>query len=196
VTAVDKNERVLRRRRRVAALWAALRVLAGSVVVFGLYFGLPFRNIDHVSGWLMLAFMLAVFVALMAWQIRRIIEADDPRMRAVEALAVSIPLLLASFAIAHFLISQSTPSAYTESLTRMDSMYFSVTIFSTVGFGDISAVSESARVVVTIQMITDLIVLGGGVRIIFGAVEVGRERSMASRPAGDVVEAAATGGRE
>ena len=193
---MDKNERVLRRRRRVAALWAAFRVLAGSVVVFALYFGLPFRNVDHLSGWLMLALMLAVFVALMVWQIRRIVEADDPRMRAVEALAVSIPLLLASFATAHFLISQSTSSAYTESLSRMDSLYFSVTIFATVGFGDISAVSESARVVVTIQMITDLIVLGGGVRIIFGAVEVGRERSMSSLPAGDVVEAADTGGRE
>ena len=37
----------------------------------------------------------------------------------------------------------------------MDSLYFSVTVFATVGFGDISAVSDAARVVVTIRMITD-----------------------------------------
>ena len=190
---MDKSERVLRRRRRVAALWAAARVLAGSAVVFALYFGLPFRNVHDLSGWLWLALMLAVIVALMGWQIRRIIDADDPRMRAVEALAVSIPLLLTSFATAHYLISQSTSSAYTEALSRMDSLYFSVTVFATVGFGDISAVSDSARVVVTIQMITDLLVLGVGVRIIFGAVEVGRERAMSSRPTEDVVEAVEAG---
>ena len=193
---MEKSERVLRRRRRVSGLRAAARVLGGSLVVLALYFGLQFRNVHDLSGWLWLALMLAVFVALMAWQIRRIIEADDPRMRAVEALAVSIPLLLTSFATAHFLISQSTSSAYTEALTRMESLYFSVTVLATVGFGDISAVSEAARVVVTIQMITDLLVLGVGVRVIFGAVEVGRERATSSRPAEDTVEAVETGGRE
>jgi hypothetical protein len=45
-------------------------------------------------------------------------------------------------------------------------------------------------------MVTDLLILGVGVRVIFGAVEVGRERSMASRPAEDTVEAVETGGRE
>ena len=51
-----------------------------------------------------------------------------------------------------------------------------VTIFSTVGFGDISAASEAARVLVTVQMILDLIVLGLGIRILVGAVDVGRQK--------------------
>ena len=51
-----------------------------------------------------------------------------------------------------------------------------MTIFSTVGFGDISPQSESARLVVSAQMILDLIILGAGVRIILNAVQRGRDR--------------------
>jgi hypothetical protein len=46
-------------------------------------------------------------------------------------------------------------------------------VFSTVGFGDITAKTEAARLVVTGQMITDLVVVGVGIRIILGAVTRG-----------------------
>ena len=36
---------------------------------------------------------------------------------------------------------------FTHPLTRTDTLYFAVTFFSTVGFGDIAAKSEAARVV-------------------------------------------------
>jgi voltage-gated potassium channel len=64
-----------------------------------------------------------------------------------------------------------------ETLTRTDSLYFTVTIFSTVGFGDISPASEAARILVMAQMILDLIVLGLGIRILVGAIEVGRRKT-------------------
>jgi Ion channel len=41
-------------------------------------------------------------------------------------------------------------------------LHFAVTVFSTVGFGDISAKSEAARLVVTGQMLADLIASGSG----------------------------------
>lgn len=52
-----------------------------------------------------------------------------------------------------------------------------MTVFSTVGFGDITAKSELARVLLIIQMLADLALLGTGVRLILGAVQRGRERS-------------------
>ena len=64
--------------------------------------------------------------------------------------------------------------AFSQPLTRTDALYFTVTVFSTVGFGDITAKAESARLVVTGQMIADLIVLGVAIKIIVGAV--GRTR--------------------
>ena len=52
-----------------------------------------------------------------------------------------------------------------------------MTVFSTVGFGDIYPATEAARVMVIAQMILDLIVLGLGIRVFVSAVEVGRQRT-------------------
>ena len=60
-------------------------------------------------------------------------------------------------------------------LTRTDTLYFTVTVFATVGFGDISPASQAARLVVTAQMILNLIVLGLGVRLIVGAAQRARQ---------------------
>jgi hypothetical protein len=50
-------------------------------------------------------------------------------------------------------------------------MYFTVTVFTTVGFGDITATSQLARALVTVQMLLDLIVIGLVIRVFFGAVQ-------------------------
>jgi len=59
----------------------------------------------------------------------------------------------------------------------------------TVGFGDITATSQSARVFVMVQMVLDLVILGLGVRVYRGAVSVGRKRSDA-RGGGQLLAAA------
>ena len=53
-------------------------------------------------------------------------------------------------------------SNFSQPLSRTDAIYFTVTVFATVGFGDITAKTEAARLVVTGQMITDLIAIGLG----------------------------------
>jgi hypothetical protein len=49
-------------------------------------------------------------------------------------------------------------------------------VFATVGFGDITAKTEAARLLVTGQMIVDLVILGLGARVILGAVTRSRQR--------------------
>jgi len=61
-------------------------------------------------------------------------------------------------------------------MTRTNALYFTVTVFATVGFGDITAKTEAARLLVTVQMIIDLIILGFGARVILGAVSRARQR--------------------
>ena len=55
-------------------------------------------------------------------------------------------------------------------------MYFSSTIFTTVGFGDITAKSEAARLVVTVQMWLNLLFLGLVVRLVVNAVKFNQQR--------------------
>ncbi len=52
-------------------------------------------------------------------------------------------------------------------------------MFSTVGFGDITAKTEAARLVVTSQMIADLLIIGLGIRVILGAVARSRQQQPA-----------------
>ncbi len=55
-------------------------------------------------------------------------------------------------------------------------MYFSSTVFTTVGFGDITAKTEAARLVVTVQMWLDLVFLGLVVRLVVNAVKFNQQR--------------------
>ena len=97
-------------------------------------------------------------------------------MRAAEALGLVLPLFLVLFASTYFLMERASAASFTQPLTRTDALYFTVTVFSTVGFGDITARSQTARVVLIVQMLADLAVLGAGVRVLLGAVSRGRER--------------------
>ena len=55
---------------------------------------------------------------------------------------------------------------------------------STEGFGDISATSQSARLVVAFQMLLDLVILGVGINAFVSAARLGRKRQTAAEEAG------------
>jgi hypothetical protein len=164
------------KRRRLIAV-ALLRSLATAVVLVALYYLLPLDRLTSVPLGVLLAIGLVVLLAVSAWQVRTIISAKYPAVRAIEALATTVPLFLLLFAAAYFVMAKTSPASFSDPLTRTDAFYFTVTIFSTVGFGDITAVSESARLVVTAQMILDLLILGLGIRVFIGAVQRGRQRA-------------------
>jgi hypothetical protein len=92
-----------------------------------------------------------------------------------------VPLFLLLFASTYFTIAATNPANFsTHPLTRTDALYFTVTTFSTAGFVDITPVSQSARLVVTAQMLLDLLALGLGIRVL-AARPVHREASAAPR---------------
>ena len=64
-----------------------------------------------------------------------------------------VPWFLLLFARAYVTMANANPANFsTHPLTRTDALYFTVTVFATVGFGDITAVSQSARLEVTTQL--------------------------------------------
>ena len=164
---------------------ASLRALLTAAVLVTLYYLLPLDTSgSDASVIVKLALGGVVFVGLMLWQLRAIAQSNNPGLRALEGLFLAVPLFLLLFAAAYYLMSQGDASDFTAPLSRTDALYFTVTIFSTVGFGDISAKAEAARLVVTAQMFLDLIILGLGVRIILSAVQRGRERLTTGTGAG------------
>ena len=165
-------------RRRLVVL-GLLRALATAVVLVGLYYLLPLDHVRNVP--LTLAVGLVILLVVIAWQLRAIVRARQPVLRAIVALATTVPLFVLLFASVYFVMAQASPANFSpHQLTRTDALYFTVTVFSTVGFGDITPASQGARLVVTAQMILDLLVLGLGIRAFVGAVQLGRRQAPAA----------------
>lgn len=156
---------------------SALGAVVTAAVLVALYYLLPLDDLSGASAVSGLILGIVVFVALISWQVWRILRSDHPGSRALEGLFVAVPLFILLFATAYYLMGRAEPKDFTEALSRTDALYLTVTIFSTVGFGDISPQGETARLVVAGQMILDLIVLGVGIKIILGAVRRSKERS-------------------
>jgi voltage-gated potassium channel len=163
---------------------SGLRALGTTAALVAIYYLLP---LDHTSTWIAattLIIGLVTFIALVIFQARWIIRSRFPGLRAVEALATSLPLFLLLFSGTYVVMAAVSASNFGEKLTHTDALYFTVTVFTTVGFGDITAKSEGARLLVTGQMATDLIILGIGAKIILDAVTRGRQRQPQNTSAG------------
>ena len=142
---------------------ALLQAVASTTALVVIYYLLPLNHSSAGTAVTMLTIGLLVLIALVAYQVRAIIASPFPALRALAALATSVPLFLLLFASTYVVMATMSASNFSQPLTRTDALYFTVTVFTTVGFGDITAKTEAARLVVTCQMITDLVVLGLGI---------------------------------
>jgi hypothetical protein len=172
------------RRRRLIGL-AMVRSVGTTIVLVALYYVLPLDHLKSVPLAVILLVGLVALLAVAVWQLRLVIKARYPAVQAVQALASTVPLFLLLFASAYFVMARASPATFsTHQLTRTDSLYFTVTTFSTVGYGDITATSQTAKLVVTAQMLLDLLALGLGLRVFIGAVQLARQaRSDPADPA-------------
>lgn len=166
-----------RAHRRLIAL-TAVRSVAVATVIVVVYSLLPAtRDVGSAGTVLRLAAGLAVIAAALGWQVRAITRAEHPVLRSTEAVAGLIPLHLAVFAHVHLSISRTHPTAFTEVLDHISALYFTVTVFATVGFGDIAPRSDGARLVAIVQMALNLVLLGAGIRLLFAAARRGPART-------------------
>jgi voltage-gated potassium channel len=109
---------------------------------------------------------------LVSHQVRR---ALDPDRRVGERLALLVTLVdivVVVFAAIYVKLA----GQFVGIETRVDSLYFSVTTLTTVGYGDIAAKGQVARAIVTVQMFFDLIIVTSAISIVIGAVTPGRGR--------------------
>ena len=99
-------------------------------------------------------------------------------LRAAEAIvlvAMVFVVLMSSIAMA---FSTQNADAYSESLDRIDALYFTVTTLATVGFGDITPTASSTRVFTTVQIVLGVVLLGVGLRsLVVMAQKVKDERT-------------------
>ncbi|WP_328484254.1 potassium channel family protein [Streptomyces sp. NBC_00377] len=140
-----------------------------------------FRGLAQLLPQLVLGLVggIAVVALLLSWQVRKISRSQRPGLRAMEALGTTLPIYLLLFATTYRLIEHNASDRFSEPLSRSDALYFTVTVFSTVGFGDISPRSEPG-LLVTEQMTANLLLVGVAARYVVAAVGQARTQQQAA----------------
>lgn len=169
--------------KRRALLRFGVTVVLSWILIFGAYFVLPIGRESGLRAGVRLAVDIALVTAVLLWQIRRISRAVLPELRAIEALGIVIGVFLVAFSSIYLAMSHEAFRTFSQKLDHVEALYFTITIFSTVGFGDIVPRTDPARLVVSVQMLLDLVLIGAVVRMLFDAA---RNRMPQRRAVGDV----------
>lgn len=109
---------------------------------------------------------LVVFGGVFVHQVRRIKRSATPTLAGAEALVLVYGTFLVQFAVLYVTVSANDPGAFDEVLNRVGGLYLSITVLSTVGFGDITPAGDLARILVSIQMLADIVLIASAFRIL------------------------------
>ncbi|HEU4337227.1 MAG TPA: ion channel [Nocardioides sp.] len=175
-------------RRRAVWTYGAFmlgRVVLTITVLFGAYFLMPATRPDDGSGVMWFLVQMCVFAAVVGAQVPAIIRSRHPILRAIESLAVLVPLYLLIFARIYLASSIHDAEGFSRPLDHVTALYFTVTVFATVGFGDVVAQSDGMLLLVTAQMLLNLVVLGLGIRLLTSAARRGIARQGGQLDVGD-----------
>ena len=156
----------------------ALRIVATAAFLTVLYSLLPLRD---GRWWLTSLIGIGAIGAIAPLTIRRVRAvrtAQWPTLTAVEALTQLFAMLVFGFGALYLAIDRDG-TQFSGMETRVDAAYFTITTLSTVGFGDINATGQAARLAVSIQILIDFTVLAVAVRLLVNAA---RQRVMPGQP--------------
>ena len=179
-TSLEQLDR--RQQQRVVGR-TAIRILISVVLLFALYGAVPVADRTGLGTLVELLVGLIIFAAVLGWQVLKIMGAEYPELRAAEALAIAVPVVLIVFSFTYLSLSRAEPGSFSEPLNHVRAVYFVITVVSTVGFGDITPKTDAAMIVVSFQIMLDLVLLVGIVRAVFFAAQVGIRRRQVERDA-------------
>jgi voltage-gated potassium channel len=136
-----------------------VRHVLGVVGLLVIYYAVPTGTLG-ISGRTVLSLVLtlagvAILAIAITGQVRRQL-AMDPEAR-VQSLVMLLELVVVVFAVGYYVLDLSAPGQMADLHTRTDSLYFTLSTLTTIGFGDVHAVGQMARVLVIIQMVFDVV---------------------------------------
>jgi voltage-gated potassium channel len=172
----------------------ALRQSAGTVALVALltfiYYLVPVPGHLREATWALIfgCGMAVLAVLILAAILRLLRAAEERRTRGLITLLCFTVLFFSWMDVALAVI----PSEFVSLHTKTDGLYFAVSTLATVGFGDVHATGQLARVAVTVQIVFNLVFLGTAVAMISGMFRA-RARRRADRHLGHDADEGAGG---
>jgi hypothetical protein len=107
--------------------------------------------------------LFAAAAALVVTQIRHAVL--DPE-RHLDGLVNAIAVVWVLFSMTFYILSQHQPSQVDGLHTRVDALYFTASTLLTIGYGDIHAAGQAARVLILVQMLFDVVFVAGAAGVL------------------------------
>lgn len=170
VTMRSRRHELSANEQRRIIIRTVLRVVTTLLVIIVAYALIPFDGAETWTVILIGLVGLVVIVAVAGLQLHAITIAPMPSIKAVETLGLIVPLVVFWFAAIYYALSASSSGSFDEELNHVGAVYFSMTTLTTIGYGDISAQTDTARVLVMMQMVINVLVVGLAVRFAIVAV--------------------------
>jgi NADH:ubiquinone oxidoreductase subunit 6 (subunit J) len=155
----DRDGVLLRRR-----LWHRPVLLGGSAVVMvAVYFVLPLHFLGAhraAVSWVAFVVGLGLVAVMLTVQVRNVLTGragTGPAWVIVGLMCLTVLL----FASAYFVLARQQ-GEFAGLHTRVDALYFTLITLATIGYGDISPIGQTARVVTMLQVLYSLVFLTAG----------------------------------
>ena len=140
-----------------------LRSRIGQVaLLLTIYYLVPIRETMSVPDQVMRGvFSLLVLVAVVAWITQEVVRQSSQRTAEVnqDRLLLLVVVGLMFFALIDLVIARTGSSEFVGLETKTDALYFALTTLATVGFGDVHAEGQVARLLLIAQIIFNIVVL-------------------------------------
>jgi len=154
----------------------SVQVLHHAATLAGALLAYYFFPLSGESSTLWQLLLFGAGLALLIWWIirefmKQLTAGSNPRV-GVHSLITLLYPVVALFAMAYYLIQHNNPSEFDGLVPRTDSLYYTIITLGTIGYGDVNAVGQFARVITMIQVAFDLVVIGAFVAIASSRVQI------------------------
>jgi voltage-gated potassium channel len=150
--------------------------LAGSMVgLLLVYYAVPFTALGSIGRTTTSLALTSLGVATLGWAItgevrRQLAGVSTTR---VPGLFMLLGLVVFVFSFGYYLLERTTPGQIAGLETRTDALYFTLSTLGTVGFGDVHAEGQIARVLVSVQIVFDVVFVAALAATLTGKVRAG-----------------------
>jgi voltage-gated potassium channel len=138
-------------RRILLVLGECVALVATMSFVYIVLPSPSFRDPIYVA--VQIAISLTIYCGVTVWLFVLVKSRDQIAFLAILLLTFLTTFFILGFAWSYQQLEATDPGSFSEPLSKMSGVYFTIAILSTVGFGDIRPIDDLARGVVTAQMV-------------------------------------------
>lgn len=159
--------------------WA--RLAAILIIVMVVYFTIPVSfevQTSEVVQLVVSVLALALLAVAVLVEVRHQLQDADRR---IDGLVIALMVAVLGFALGFYILTLRNPDQIAGLDTRVDSLYFTMSTLLTIGYGDVHAVGQAARILVLIQMLFNVVIIATAASTITTRVRTQAEKRLEAR---------------